>query len=135
LGKGEILCDGHDLVIAAIGSTVYPAMAAALELKEMGIGAKVINARFIKPLDAELICQAVQDCPRLITVEENIRMGGFGSAILEMLQENNIWNVPVYRLGIPDQFVDHGPQGELRRIYGIDKDGIIEAARKITGKS
>ena len=134
LGKGEILCDGYDLVIAAIGSTVYPALAAARELEEMGISAKVIDARFIKPLDAELICQAVQACPRLITVEENILMGGFGSAVLEMLQENNIWNVRVCRLGIPDQFVDHGAQRELRRLYGIDKEGIIEAARRITGK-
>jgi len=61
-------------------------------------------------------------------------MGGFGSAILEMLQENNIWDVRVCRLGIPDQFIDQGTQRELRRLYGIDKEGIIEAARKITGK-
>ena len=134
LGKGEILCDGHDLVIAAIGSTVYPALDAARELKETGISAKVIDARFIKPLDAELICQAVQVCPRLITVEENILMGGFGSAVLEILQENNIWDVRVCRLGIPDQFIDHGTQRELRQLYGIDKKGIIKAARKIIGK-
>jgi len=134
LGEGEILCDGHDLVIIAIGSTVYPALNAARELKEMGISAKVIDARFIKPLDAELICQAVRVCPRLITVEENILMGGFGSAVLEMLQENNIWDVRICRLGIPDQFIDHGTQYELRRLYGIDKEGIIEAARKITRK-
>ncbi|MDR2861470.1 MAG: 1-deoxy-D-xylulose-5-phosphate synthase [Syntrophobacterales bacterium] len=133
LGKGEILCDGHDLVIAAIGSAVYPALDAAQELKEMGISAKVINARFIKPLDTELICKAVQACPRLITVEENVLMGGFGSAVLEMLQENDVWNVRVCRLGIPDQFVDQGTQHDLRRIYGIDKEGIIAAACKIMG--
>ena len=134
IGKGEILCEGDDLVIAAVGATVYPALAAAGELRDMGISAMVINARFVKPLDAELLCQALRACPRLITVEENVCMGGFGSAVLEMLQENNIWDVRTTRLGIPDQFVEHASQSELRRIYGIDKEGIMEAARKITGQ-
>lgn len=135
LGKGEILHDGMDLAIVAIGSTVLPALAAAQELLIAGIGARVINARFVKPLDDTLICEAALTCHRLITVEENVLMGGFGSAVLEMLQEKGITDTRVIRLGIPDEFVEHATQAELRKTYGLDKEGIMAAARKITGKT
>jgi len=134
IGKGEILHEGGDLAIVAIGSTVQPALAAAEDLQREGIRAMVINARFVKPLDADLICRAAVSCHRLITVEENVLMGGFGSAVLEMLQEKGIHDTQVIRLGIPDEFVEHATQAELRKIYGIDREGIMNAARKITGK-
>ncbi len=132
LGRGEILMDGKDLVIVAIGSTVLPSLAAAQDLLNEGISATVINARFVKPLDRDLICRAVSACRRLITVEENVLTGGFGSAVLEMLQENGISDIRIIRLGIPDEFVEHATQAELRKTYGIDRDGIIAAARKIS---
>jgi 1-deoxy-D-xylulose-5-phosphate synthase len=135
LGEGEILHNGTDLAIVAIGSTVLPALEAAKELLTEGIGARVINARFVKPLDDALICQAALNCRRLITVEENVLMGGFGSAVLEMLQEKGITDIRVIRLGIPDEFVEHATQAELRKTYGIDQAGIMAAARKITGKT
>ena len=95
----------------------------------------VVNARFVKPLDADLISRAALCCRRVITVEENVLMGGFGSAVLEMLQEKGIHDTRVIRLGIPDEFVEHATQAELRKTYGTDKDGIIAAARKISGKA
>ncbi len=100
-----------------------------------GIRTTVINARFVKPLDEDLICRVASTCRRLITVEENVLTGGFGSAVLEMLQDKGISEIRVIRLGIPDEFVEHATQAELRNTYGIDRDGIIAAARKITGKT
>ncbi len=135
IGKGEILQSGEDLAIVAIGSTVLPALAAAKELLNEGICTTVINARFVKPLDQDLICQAASACRRLITVEENVLTGGFGSAVLEMLHDKGITDARIIRLGIPDEFAEHATQAELRKTYGIDKDGIIAAARKISGKA
>jgi len=135
IGKGEILLEGQDLAIVAIGSTVHPALAAAKDLQREGIRATVVNARFVKPLDADLICRTAASCGRLITAEENVLMGGFGSAVLEMLQEKGIRDIQVIRLGIPDEFVEHATQTELRKIHGIDQEGIMNAARKITGKT
>jgi 1-deoxy-D-xylulose-5-phosphate synthase len=135
IGEGELLQEGPDLAIAAIGSTVYPALAAAKELEAEGIHVTVINARFVKPLDHALICHAASTCRRLLTVEENVIMGGFGSAVLEMLQEQGLTDIPIVRLGIPDAFVEHATQAELRSAYGIDKPGIVAAARKIVGKT
>ena len=135
IGRGEILHEGGDLAIVAIGSTVHPALAAAEDLQREGVRAMVVNARFVKPLDDDLICRAALCCRRLITVEENVLMGGFGSAVLEMLQEKGIRDTQVIRLGIPDEFVEHASQAELRKIYGIDREGIVNAARKITGKA
>jgi len=129
IGKGETLREGADLAIVAIGSTVYPALRAAQELAAGGIEASVINARFVKPLDRVLLCDAAVKLKRLIIVEENVLMGGFGSAILELLEEAGIVNVTVRRLGVKDQFVEHASQAQLRKICGIDSEGIAAAAR------
>ena len=133
IGKGEIVFEGKgaDLAIVTIGSTVHPAIAAARKLSQEGIGAMVINARFIKPIDGELLCDIAVSMKRIITVEENILMGGFGSAVLELFEERGIQGVTVKRLGIGDEFAEHAKQAELRRMYGIDEDGIIAAARKM----
>ena len=134
LGKGEILLDAPDarVAIVAIGSCVHPALAAAGLLRTEGIPVRVINARFVKPLDAELLTDTARKIAKLITVEENALMGGFGSAVLELLAEKGVTGVTVRRLGIPDEFVQHATQRELRRLYGIDAEGIAAAARGMT---
>ena len=136
IGKGEIVYDAEDaaLAIIAIGSTVYPAIAAALELKDEGMNVQVLNARFVKPLDEKLLCDTAKSLKRIITVEENVLMGGFGSAILELFEKRGIRNITVKRIGIKDEFVEHASQAELRRMYGIDEEGIMEAARHMMGK-
>ncbi len=131
IGKGEVLREGTDLAIFAIGVAVYPALAAAERLASEGINIKVINARFVKPLDKDLLSQTATEIKNIITVEENTLQGGFGSAVLEMLAEKNITGVHVKRLGIPDEFVEHATQTELRQKYGLDEDGIFKAVKEM----
>ncbi|MGD1152935.1 MAG: 1-deoxy-D-xylulose-5-phosphate synthase [Syntrophales bacterium] len=133
VGKGEIVYDAENanLAIVAIGSTVYPAVAAAAKLKAEGINTRVINARFVKPLDEGLLCDTANCIKRIITVEENVLMGGFGSAVLELFEEKGIHDVIVKRLGIKDKFVEHASQKELRGMYGIDEEGIIAAVQSV----
>lgn len=130
IGKGELLREGSDLTIVAIGSTVMPALQAVERLAGHGISAGVVNARFVKPLDAELILGQARATGRIITVEENALQGGFGSAVLELLQDNDAASVRVKRLGIPDHYVEQGPQAQLRKDVGIDADGIEQAAKE-----
>ena len=136
IGKGEIVYDGKkaNLAIVAIGATVYPAIAAAKILEDEGISARVINARFVKPLDATLLCDTAKSVGKIITVEENVLMGGFGSAVLEMFEEQGIHGVVVKRLGIRDEFAEHASQAELRKTYGIDEESITAAARLMMGR-
>jgi 1-deoxy-D-xylulose-5-phosphate synthase len=128
IGKAEVLHQGADLAILAIGSTVRAAMEAALRLQARGIKATVVNARFVKPLDHELFSSLAAQIPRWLTVEENALQGGFGSAVLELFEERGITGVQIRRLGIPDAFVEHGPQELLRKRFGIDGEGIYQAA-------
>jgi len=133
VGKGEIAYDveNANLAIVAIGSTVYPAIAAAAKLRAEGIDARVINARFVKPLDEGLLCDTAKSIKSIITVEENVLMGGFGSAVLELFEEKGIHDVIIKRLGIKDKFVEQATQKELRSLYGIDDEGIIAAAKSV----
>ena len=128
IGKAELLRDGTDLVIAAIGQTVIPALKAAQDLAPLGISAAVVNARFVKPLDENLFRDLLTRVPRLITVEDHVISGGFGSALVEFLADDGITGVEVKRLGVPDRFIPHGTQDELRKICGFDKDAIAQAA-------
>ena len=134
IGKSELLKEGQDLLLLAIGSTVYPSLRAAERLEAEGIHVAVINNRFLKPLDGELICQWAKRVGRVLTVEENALLGGFGSAVLELLQEGGLFSVPVERLGIPDLFVEHGSQSLLRRKFGIDEQGIFDKAKEMIEK-
>lgn len=127
VGRGEVLLEGRDGVLLALGSTVYPALEAAHRLQEMGIRLGVINARFVKPLDRELLREVASRYPLLITVEEGVLAGGFGSAVLEALAEDGLWGVRVHRIGLPDQYIEHGAQRRLRQEYGLDADGIVRA--------
>jgi 1-deoxy-D-xylulose-5-phosphate synthase len=129
IGKGEVLKKGDDVVIFAIGRSVNEALSAHAMLKEHNISAMVVNCRFVKPLDGDLIGSISKKIPRLITVEENVRQGGFGSAVLECLSDHGIIGFRLKCIGIPDTFVEHGPQGILRSKYGIDAPAIFNAAK------
>jgi 1-deoxy-D-xylulose-5-phosphate synthase len=131
IGKGEVLREGEDVLILAIGSTVYPSLRAAERLAGSGIQAAVINSRFLKPLDADLLCDWAKRVRKVLTIEENVLQGGFGSAVLELFQERGLFSIQVKRLGIPDLFVEHGSQALLREKYGIDEDGIFRGAKEI----
>jgi 1-deoxy-D-xylulose-5-phosphate synthase len=133
LGKGELVRDGEAAAIIAYGSTVYPALAAAEELAAEGRSIAVVNARFVKPLDRELILGLTTKHCRLFTVEENVLQGGFGSAVLELLQEEGITGVTVVRLGYPDRFVEQGEQPQLHARYGLDAAGIASSVRTHLG--
>jgi 1-deoxy-D-xylulose-5-phosphate synthase len=126
IGKGELLQDGQDCAIIAIGSMVYPALKAAEKLTADGISTSVVNARFIKPLDEELISCLAQEKPFLVTVEEAALMGGFGSAVMELLETLNLLECRILRIGVPDRLLPHGSPSLLHAKYGIDADGIYE---------
>lgn len=131
IGKGEVLREGLDVVLIAIGATVYPSLRAAEKLTDEGIQAAVINSRFLKPLDSKLLCDWAKRTGKVMTVEENVLQGGFGSAVLELFQESGLGSVQVKRLGIPDVFLEHGAQALLRRKYGIDENGIIKGVKQM----
>ncbi len=132
MGKGEVLQKGDDILILAIGRSVSEALAACVTLAEKGISATVVNCRFVKPLDSDLIGTLARKIPRIVTVEENVRQGGFGSAVMECLCDQGITGFLLERIGIPDTFVEHGPQIILRSKYGIDASSIVNAAKRLT---
>jgi 1-deoxy-D-xylulose-5-phosphate synthase len=126
VGKGEIVRYGEDIAILAIGATVAPALEAAQELASSGIEVTVVNARFAKPLDSELIVNVASQVKNLVTVEENALSGGFGSSVIELLQKSGLGDIQVKSLGIPDEFVEQGTPAILRSYYGLDAKGIAQ---------
>jgi len=126
IGKGEILRDGEDVAILAIGNMVTPALEAAAALSKQGIEATVVNARFAKPLDAELIINIASRIKRLVTIEENTTSGGFGNSVVELLQQSGVSDIQLKSIGIPDEFVEQGSQAVLRAKYGLDAEGITK---------
>ena len=130
IGKAEILQEGNDLQILAIGNMVHPSLNAAAALAKEGLSVGVVNCRFVKPLDQGLV-DIVVPSGRVLVVEENIRQGGFGGAILEFFNDMGPKNISVKRIGLPDKFVEHGPQDILRAKYGLDSAGIIKEARDL----
>ncbi len=131
-GRGELLREGGDLFIAAAGTCVGAALEAAEKLSRAGLEAAVMNARFIKPLDEEMILQWARRCGRVLTVEENSIAGGFGSGVLELLAREGLL-VPVKLLGIEDCFVEQGPRALMLSLCGIDAGGIYRAAFELCG--
>jgi 1-deoxy-D-xylulose-5-phosphate synthase len=129
IGKAELLREGNDCVLLALGSMVYPALAAASELAVEGISLTVVNARFVKPLDDEMLLQLAKRYSKLVTLEENALQGGFGTAVLELLEEQGV-QAQVMRIGYPDCYIEQGEQHELRAIHGLDKDGIVKSVRE-----
>jgi 1-deoxy-D-xylulose-5-phosphate synthase len=128
VGKAEIMREGSDVLIIAIGNAVIPSVNASQLLADAGIRACVVNARFVKPLDAGLISGLAQNIKHILTVEENAVSGGFGSAVLEELSQSGIEGLKVKLLGLPDVFIEQGPQGMLRKKLGIDAEGIAREA-------
>jgi len=130
-GKSEVLRAGTDVTIAAIGSMVSVAYAAAQSLTKLGVSAEVINARFLKPLDTETIVQSVTKTRRLVTVEENSRSGGFGEACRSALHNAGLGRLGQELMTLPDNFVEHGTQSILRDSVGLTADSVTEVVRKL----
>ncbi|OIP37634.1 MAG: 1-deoxy-D-xylulose-5-phosphate synthase [Desulfobacteraceae bacterium CG2_30_51_40] len=126
-GRAEILKEGSDIVIVALGSMVTKAIEASGILGEKGISAAVINARFVKPLDLTILHLAAK-AGRMIIAEENTRLGGLGSAVMESLSDEGIYSVKIARVALPDAFIEHGPQEVLREKYGVGTASIVKAA-------
>jgi 1-deoxy-D-xylulose-5-phosphate synthase len=126
IGKAEILREGNDIAILAVGSMVYPSLKASEKLSSYGIDAMVVNMRFVKPLDEELLDYVFERFDKVVTVEENTIRGGFGSAVLEYAAMRGVKNVKFLIHGIPDEFIEHGTQNELWGMLKLDPDGIVE---------
>jgi 1-deoxy-D-xylulose-5-phosphate synthase len=130
IGKGEVMREGSDAAIFAIGNEVWPAVRAAEALATEGIQVAVINARFIKPMDDSLIARYCTPGSKVITVEEGSLAGGFGSAVMERAQDLGFVDVDFHRIGIPDEYVHHGTADVLRAQYDLHSDGIARRVRK-----
>ena len=127
-GKGEIVREGETFAILAIGNMVYPSIAAAELAAKEGLNVRVINARFLKPIDAAWLRDALNGIQAVVTVEENVLAGGFGSAIREILGSDG---PVVHSLGIPDRFVEQGPQPKLRELVGLTDRNIADTVLRI----
>jgi 1-deoxy-D-xylulose-5-phosphate synthase len=125
IGRGEMVIEGEDIALIAIGATLYPAVGAAKAMEEKGISAAVINARFAKPLDTKLITETALKIRNIVTLEENTVIGGLGSSVIDTLNQNGI-TAGVRTIGIPDVFVEHGSQELLRAKYDFDIPGIVD---------
>ncbi|GFO57090.1 1-deoxy-D-xylulose-5-phosphate synthase 2 [Geomonas sp. Red276] len=132
IGKGELVRKGKDGAIIAVGTMVQAAVDAAAELAREGVELAVMNARFVKPLDREMILK-LAGTGTIFTIEDNARQGGFGTAVLELLEEEEVTGVRVVRLGYPDSFVEQGEQSELKAAYGLDVPGIVKSIREARG--
>ena len=134
IGESELLRDGDDVLILAYGTLVHPALEAAAELAAEGISAAVLNARFAKPLDRDRILSLASRCRALLTVEEHSGMGGFGSAVLEVLSAAGVV-VHSRCLAVPDSVIDHGDTEGIRHHLRLDAEGIVRAVQILVGKS
>jgi len=126
VGRAELLREGDTVALLAIGTMVGPTVRAACLLSKRGIAAAVANARFAKPLDADLICELARQCGRVVTLEDNAVAGGFGSAVSELLHATHI-PAPVLSLGLPDTFIEHGARSELLAEVGLEPNAIAES--------
>jgi 1-deoxy-D-xylulose-5-phosphate synthase len=131
LGTAELLRDGEDILLLPLGTLVGPALEAAARLARTGISAAVINPRFVKPLDRSLIPDVARRIGRVVTVEEHMLAGGFGSAVLELFDELGLTSILVSRLGIPDVLVEQGTQASMRARFGLTTEGIQAAAEAL----
>ena len=130
-GKGELLRDGRDVALVALGPLAYRALEAAELLAQEGIECAVANARFAKPLDGDLIGGLADSTGRLVTIEENALAGGFGSSVLEFLESSGRCRVQVESLGLPDQFIQHGPRELFLDRFDLDGPGIARRVRTL----
>lgn len=135
IGKGEVLREGTDIAIVAIGVPVWHAVKAAERLSQEGVSTAVVNGRFVKPLDRELIINVAKQVRYVVTVEEGCKMGGFGSAVLEALSDAGITDVRTKVIGLPDWYIEQGPQDLLRERYGLTAEGIYQSVKELIGKT
>jgi 1-deoxy-D-xylulose-5-phosphate synthase len=131
IGKAELERPGRDVVLIGFGATVRPCIEAAEVLMQHGIDAAVVNLRFVKPLDKELLLEVIGETRWAVTVEENVRPGGIGDAVLELLADHRMADRLLDSLTMPDEFVDHGPQKVFRAQYGLDGPGIAQRVREL----
>jgi 1-deoxy-D-xylulose-5-phosphate synthase len=136
-GKGELLEEGKDVLLVGIGATVPTCLHAAQELRKLGVSAAVVDARFVKPLDADLLLPLIHRIGRVVTVEENLIAGGFGSAVMELLEEHDEHPQRFSRIGVHDRFVEHGSPAQLREACGLTSAHIVSEALRLCqeGKS
>jgi 1-deoxy-D-xylulose-5-phosphate synthase len=125
IGKAEIISDGDEVAIFGLGALLPLGQQLAAELRQQGVSAAVINPRFVKPLDRDLIADYARRVGVIVTLEDHVLMGGFGSAVLEALSEMQL-EVPVVRIGWPDRFIEHGKVDQLRAKYGISVEAAME---------
>ncbi len=130
IGKGELLREGDDVAILAIGSMVDVASQAADMLALDGVDAAVFDARFVKPLDRDAIVDLAKRCRAIVTIEENTQLGGFGSAVLELLSDEAI-DIPTRHIGVPDRVFEQASQARLRELAGLTPAAVVEAARQV----
>ncbi len=130
IGRAEVLQDGHDVAIFSLGNMLPEAEKLAHKLESEGQSVAIINARFAKPVDAACIAGYARRCELLVTMEDHVLAGGFGSAVLEALNDAEI-NTPVIRVGWPDQFIEHGRVDDLRRTYGLTAEAALERVRPL----
>ena len=126
VGKGTVIMDGDDLSIFALGKSSNAAVEAADKLAEFGISCAVVDPIYAKPLDTELILNEAHRTGRVLTVEENVLAGGFGSAVAEVLVDAGAVNVDIQRMGMPDAFVEHGTAADQRQQLKLDAEGIVD---------
>lgn len=133
-GRGEVLHKGKDIAVLAWGPTVLMALNAYEALKEEGYNPTIVNMRFVKPLDRDLILDLVQNHHHLITVEDGVLAGGAGSAVLEFLEAEGVTDVSVKRIGLPDEFIEHGAREFILKQYGVSEDHIIQSVKSKLGQ-
>ena len=126
IGSWEQLREGSDAAILAVGCMVSPALQAAARLSEYNLRTAVVNCRFVKPLDRQLLREIAASTPYILTVEENVLRGGFGSQVRAALEEDGIDSVRIESAGMPDEFVEHGSQSILRSKYGLTADALVQ---------
>ncbi len=126
IGRGSVIREGRDVVIFGLGKPLNAALEAADQLADYGISCGVVNPIFVKPLDVDLLLDAARKTGRIVTVEENVLAGGFGSAVIEGLAGSGIKNAAVHRIGMPDSFIEHGTAADQRRRLKLDAEGIIQ---------
>lgn len=135
IGSWEVLKEGKDVAILTFGTTIPMAMDAAKELEQAGIDVKVVNARFIKPLDVDMLHELLAKKVPILTIEEAVLQGGFGSAVLEFASENKYLDVEIDRMGIPDQFIEQGSVDLLLEEIHLTKEEAVERLRKLANSN
>jgi 1-deoxy-D-xylulose-5-phosphate synthase len=133
LGKAEVLEDGSDVAILGLGPMVKMARELAQRLKLEGLSAAVVNPRFVKPLDKEMLAEYASRVSAFVTFEDHVKMGGFGTAVAEALEEMG-YAIPVVRIGWPDRFIEHGKVEELRARHGLTVEAALEQVRPLLAR-